>query len=154
MSPRTLVAGIALGRLVLGAALLATPRKVVVKDNLFDTISGSAILFAGDAQGWYESGSCHDVLVEGNVFRNNLTSRFQFTEGILSAYPEVRRLGDQKQYYHRNLVIHKNVFQTFDVPLLYAKSVDGLRFEDADLGIEAATAAGMAAVRVPQPRQG
>ncbi|WP_420811774.1 HAD family hydrolase [Micromonospora endophytica] len=29
-----------------------------------------------------------------------------------------------------------------------------LVFEDADLGIEAATAAGMAAVRVPQPRQG
>ena len=29
MSPRTLVAGIALGRLVLGAALLAAPRKVV-----------------------------------------------------------------------------------------------------------------------------
>ncbi|MBQ1049752.1 HAD-IA family hydrolase [Micromonospora sp. C51] len=29
-----------------------------------------------------------------------------------------------------------------------------LVFEDADLGIEAATAAGMAAVRVPQPRRG
>lgn len=29
MSPRTLVAGIALGRLILGAALLAAPRKVV-----------------------------------------------------------------------------------------------------------------------------
>ena len=113
--------------------LFTTPRKVVVKDNLFDTISGSAILFAGDAQGWYESGACQDVLVEGNVFRNNLTSRFQFTDGILSAYPEVRRLGEQKLYYHRNLVIRKNVFQTFDVPLLFAKSVDGLRFEDNEV---------------------
>lgn len=113
--------------------LFTTPKRVVVKDNLFDTVSGSAILFAGDAQGWYESGACEDVLVENNVFRNNLTSRFQFTNGILSVYPEVRRLGEQKKAYHRNLVFRKNKFETFDVPLLYAKSVDGLVFADNEI---------------------
>lgn len=113
--------------------LFTTPKRVVVKDNLFETISGAAILFAGDAQGWYESGACEDVLVENNVFRNNLTSRFQFTNGILSVYPEVRRLGSQKKAYHRNLVFRKNRFETFDVPLLYAKSVEGLVFEDNEI---------------------
>ncbi|MBQ9759434.1 MAG: NPCBM/NEW2 domain-containing protein, partial [Opitutales bacterium] len=38
-------------------ALFTTPRKVVVEDNVFKNVAGSAILLAGDAQGWYESGA-------------------------------------------------------------------------------------------------
>ncbi|MFC8845352.1 MULTISPECIES: HAD family hydrolase [unclassified Micromonospora] len=38
--------------------------------------------------------------------------------------------------------------------LLGVPPADCLVFEDADLGIQAATAAGMASVRVPQPRRG
>ena len=113
--------------------LFTTPRRVLVTDNVFDAVSGSAILFAGDAQGWYESGACRDVLVENNVFRNNLTSRFQFTEGIISVYPEIRRPARQQQAYHANITIRKNRFETFDVPLLYARSVDGLHFDDNEV---------------------
>ncbi len=113
--------------------LFTTPKHVLVKDNVFDTVSGSAILFAGDAQGWYESGACRDVLVENNAFRNNLTSRFQFTEGIISVYPEIRRPAQQRQAYHANITIRKNRFETFDVPLLYARSTDGLHFDDNEV---------------------
>ena len=110
--------------------LFTTPRPVLVENNTFDKSSGSALLLAGDANGWYESGACGDVVVRGNTFRNNLTSRYQFTEAILSFYPEIPDLKGQPNYYHRNVRIEHNTFETFDVPLLYAISTDGIVFRD------------------------
>lgn len=108
--------------------LFTTPEKVLVEGNLFDHSSGSAILLAGDAQGWYESGACHEVVIRNNTFINSLTSRFQFTNAIISIYPEVKKLDLQKDYYHRNVLIENNVFKTFDVPLLFAISTDNIKF--------------------------
>lgn len=105
-----------------------TPERVLVEGNLFDHSSGSAILLAGDAQGWYESGACHEVVIRKNTFINNLTSRYQFTNAIISIYPEVKQLDRQRDYYHRNVLIENNVFKTFDVPLLFAISTDNLKF--------------------------
>lgn len=107
-------------------ALFNTPRRIECVGNLFERVSGSAILIAGDAQGWYESGACKEVLISKNVFRDNLTSAYQFTDAIISIWPEVRDLPNQKARYHSGIVIEDNVFETFEVPLLYAKSVDGL----------------------------
>ncbi len=108
--------------------LFTTPKSVLVEGNVFDNSSGSALLLAGDAQGWYESGACYDVVIRKNKFRNNLTSRYQFTNAIISIYPEVRQLANQKAFYHRNVVIEDNDFDTFDVPLLFAISTDNLKF--------------------------
>lgn len=108
--------------------LFTTPERVLVEGNLFDHSSGAAILLAGDAQGWYESGACHEVVIRKNTFINNLTSRYQFTNAIISIYPEVKQLNRQKDYYHRNVLIENNVFKTFDVPLLFAISTDNLKF--------------------------
>ncbi|MBP3302337.1 MAG: NPCBM/NEW2 domain-containing protein [Opitutales bacterium] len=111
-------------------ALFTTPRKVVVEGNVFKNVAGSAILLAGDAQGWYESGACEDVVIRNNLFINNLTSRFQFTNAVISIYPEVRDLASQKRFYHRNIDISNNVFHTFDVPLLFAISTEKIKFTD------------------------
>ena len=111
-------------------SLFTTPRKVVVENNNFESIAGSAILLAGDANGWYESGGCQDVLIHNNIFRDNLTSRFQFTEAIISIYPEIPDLIGQKEYYHRNVKIDGNRFETFDVPLVFAISAKDLTFSD------------------------
>ena len=107
-------------------ALFTTPEPILVEENTFDTIAGSAILLAGDANGWFESGACRDVLIRKNTFRNNLTSRFQFTEAILSFYPEVPEPGGAA--YHRDIRIEDNDFETFDVPLLFAIASEGIRF--------------------------
>jgi hypothetical protein len=108
--------------------LFTTNKSVLIENNTFDTIAGSAILLAGDANGWFESGACHDVLIRKNVFRNNLTSRFQFTEALIVAYPEVPDLKSQTKRYHSNVRIEDNDFETFDVPLVYAISTDGVAF--------------------------
>lgn len=111
-------------------ALFTTPKKIVCENNLFKNVAGSAILFAGDAAGWFESGACEDVVIRKNTFVNNLTSRFQFTNAIISFYPEVKNLAEQKQFYHRNILIEKNTFNTFDVPIIFAISVDNLTFRN------------------------
>ncbi len=111
-------------------ALFSTPRKVVVENNLFDHTSGTGILLCGDCNGWFETGSCRDVTIRKNRFVNALTNMFQFTNAVISIYPEIPDLSNQKGYFHSGIVIADNVFDTFDAPLLYAKSVDGLVFEN------------------------
>lgn len=110
--------------------LVTTPKKVLIENNVFRNVAGSAILLAGDAQGWFESGACENVAIRNNKFENNLTSRFQFTNAIISICPEVKDLANQKKFYHRNILIENNEFNTFDVPLLYALSTQNLTFRN------------------------
>jgi hypothetical protein len=49
--------------------LVSTPGKVVIENNIFES-SGSAILIAGDANNWFESGAVTDVLIKNNVLQN------------------------------------------------------------------------------------
>jgi hypothetical protein len=109
-------------------ALFSTPKKTIVEDNLFDHTSGAAILLCGDCNGWYETGACHDVVIRNNKFINSLTNMFQFTNAVISIYPEIPDLEHQQKYFHSGIVIEDNLFETFDQPILYAKSVDGLIF--------------------------
>jgi hypothetical protein len=109
-------------------SLFTTPRPVLVESNLFDRVSGSAILFSGDAKWWYESGSCRNVLVRGYTFRNCMTSRFGHCNGVISICPEVKDIAAQKRRCHGGIVIEDNVFETFDAPVLYAYSAGGVLF--------------------------
>lgn len=115
-------------------ALFSTPKPVVVEDNFFDHTSGTAILLCGDCNGWYETGACRDVIIRHNRFVNALTSMYQFTNAVISIYPEIPNLGKQQSFFHggngKGIVIEGNEFDTFDAPILYAKSVDGLWFRN------------------------
>lgn len=116
-------------------SLFSTPKLTVVENNLFDHTSGTAILLCGDCNGWYETGSCRDVQIRNNRFINSLTNMFQFTEAVISIYPEIPDLGAQTKYFHGGkgypgVVIENNEFVTFDKPILYAKSIDGLKFKN------------------------
>ena len=109
-------------------ALFTTPRPVRVHHNHFDHTHGSAILLAGDAQGWYESGACRDVIIRDNIFRHGLTGLYQFTDALIAICPEVRRPDQQQEAYHRNISIVSNTFITHRVPLLSATSAEGVEF--------------------------
>ncbi len=111
-------------------ALFSTPKKVICEDNLFDHTHGTAILLCGDANGWYETGACKEVIIRNNKFINALTANYQFTNAVISIYPEIPNLKDQQKYFHSGIVIENNIFETFDRPLLYAKSTDGIVFKN------------------------
>lgn len=113
-------------------ALFSTPKRTVVENNLFDHTSGTAILLCGDCNGWFETGACREVVIRNNRFVNALTNMFQFTNAVISIYPEIPDLASQTKYFHggngKGVVIEDNVFETFDAPIVYAKSLDGLLF--------------------------
>lgn len=115
-------------------SLFSTPKRTVIENNLFDHTSGSAILLCGDCNGWYETGACRDVTIRNNRFINALTNMFQFTNAVISIYPEIPKLDKLVKYFHGGkkgaIKIINNEFETFDNPILYAKSVDGLIFKD------------------------
>lgn len=111
-------------------SLFSTPQKTIIEDNIFDHTSGTAILLCGDCNGWFETGACHNVIIRRNQFINSLTNMFQFTNAIISIYPEIPDLKNQQKFFHSGIVIENNVFETFDNPIVYAKSVDGLIFRN------------------------
>ncbi len=111
-------------------ALFSSPRHTLCENNVFDHTSGTAILLCGDCNGWYESGAVRSLVIRRNQFINSLTNMFQFTNAVISIYPEIPQLDKQQGYFHGGkegaILIEDNLFETFDHPLIYAKSVDGL----------------------------
>jgi len=110
--------------------LVSTPGKVIIENNIFES-SGSAILIAGDANNWYESGAVTNVLIQNNIFTELCnTSSYQFCEGIISIYPEIPVLNETTPQFHKNITIENNEFHPFDFPVLFARSVDGITFSN------------------------
>jgi hypothetical protein len=130
LQPRAVFRGNIVRRNRARAALFTTPRRVLVESNRFERVSGSAVLLAGDACRWYETDACTDVTIRGNVFSNCCASarRHGYCGGVVSICPTVPDPAAQKTPYHRGVRIENDAFYTFDVPLLFARSVEDVVF--------------------------
>lgn len=106
--------------------LFSTPKTVLVENNIFES-AGSAILMAGDANQWYETGACHDVTIKNNTFIACNRSYYQFCNGVISICPEIPQPEEEKPY-HSNIHILENTFLMVDSPALYALSAENLTF--------------------------
>jgi len=58
------------------------------------------------------------------------TRSYQFCEGIISVYPEIPVLNEKTPPFHKNIRIENNEFHPFDFPVLFARSVDGIAFNN------------------------
>ena len=118
--------------------LVTTPQKVVIEDNYFRS-AGTAILIEGDLDYWFESGANRDVTIRNNVFEDCLTSgcitgdRWEWGEAVITITPSHRPQNDEDEPYHRNIHIENNIFKTFDVPLVHARSVRDLTFKNNEI---------------------
>jgi len=108
--------------------LLTTPRKAVVENNTFFRTGMSAILIEADSEGWFESGPVRDVTIRNNEF---IDCAYQGGPGnaVIAINPSNKK-ADVKKPVHFNIRIENNVFKTFDYPVLYAKSTQGLSFSN------------------------
>lgn len=104
--------------------LLTTRRKIEVVNNTFYHTGMSAIQIADDAASWFESGMVKDVLIKGNHF---IDCGYNNGGAVIAVVPE-NTVVDHENPVHRNIRIENNIFETFDYPVLYAKSVKGLNF--------------------------
>jgi len=107
--------------------LLGSRGKIVVEDNLFH-VPGAAILFEGDAKGWFEQAGVRDVMIRNNTFDNcnfGVWGRacIEVGSGIAEEFRATSR-------YNRNIRIENNLFKVFgNQTLLGIFSVDGLMFK-------------------------
>lgn len=108
--------------------LVTTRRKVLIENNIFYRTGMHAILIANDASGWFESGAVEDVTIRGNTFQecgyNSAPNSY-----TINIAPE-NHIRVQQFYVHRNIRIEDNVFKIYDRPVLAAKSVRGLLFQN------------------------
>lgn len=106
--------------------LVTTPRKVVIEKNTYYKVGMSAILIEGDAEGWFESGPVNDVLIRENTFVDcaynggpgNAVIAINPSNSVINANRPV----------HKNIRIENNLFKSFNTPLLFAKSTEGILF--------------------------
>lgn len=125
-TPEVLIRGNHFTRNNTRGVLLTTPRKAIVENNTFFRTGMSAVLIEADAEGWYESGPVRDVTIRNNEF---IDCAYQGGPGnaVIAIHPS-NKVADVKQPVHFNIRIEHNVFKTFDYPVLYAKSTQGLFF--------------------------
>lgn len=103
--------------------LLSAGGKILIEDNTFHT-PGAAILVAGDANHWFESGAVQDLTIRGNQFHNCLFG--VWGRAVIDINPEIPEDFQAASRYHRNIRIENNHFYTFESRLLRAQCVDGL----------------------------
>jgi hypothetical protein len=108
-------------------ALFGSQASTVIEDNFFDHLSGPALLFNADASDWFENAPARNVLVRHNrVIDTNMGLYGQGSISLL--FPGEGTKGGQ-YFSARNIRIEDNSFEQFQLPLLYAVSVEGLSFK-------------------------
>lgn len=118
--------------------LINTPKPVEVHSNVFDHVSGTAILFSTDCGQWWESGRTAKVDIRYNKFINALTSLYQFTDAVIAINPVIPAIDKQRTPFYgtgkaEDIRITDNTFYTFDIPMVYAKSVHGMLVKDNEV---------------------
>ena len=115
--------------------LVTTPKDVIIENNYFHT-AGTAVLIEGDTDYWFESGANTNVQIRNNVFDNCLTSgnrdgnRWQWGDAVITITPSHQPKTVDDLPYHHDIHIEDNTFRVFDAPLVHARSVGDLRFEN------------------------
>lgn len=107
--------------------LIGSKGPVVIEENVFHS-PGTAILFEGDGNYWYEQSGVKDVTIRNNTFENCLY-------GCRSWGPAYIAVGSgipQKELsrYHSGIKVEGNIFKTFDPRILNLCCVDGVTYRD------------------------
>jgi hypothetical protein len=105
--------------------LISTGGHVVIENNYFHT-PGAALLMAGDANYWFESGPVRDVTIRHNHFDN--CNYGVWGRACIDICPEIAPEHRAGTVYHHGICIEDNTFDIFDPRLVSAYCVQGLTF--------------------------
>jgi hypothetical protein len=119
-TPEVVVRGNRIAGIPTRGLLLTTRRKTVVENNVFEGTAMSAVLIAGDAGDWYESGKVADIRIHGNRF-------IECGEPVIAILPEIDSVNAERPV-HSNIRIEDNEFFLWEGTALQARSVEKLRF--------------------------
>jgi len=129
-TPSVEVSGCDISRVPTRGILVTTRRPVRIVDNRFSRIPMPSILVEDDARGWYESGSVHDLLIEGNSFE-------ECSGPVVEVNPQNSVYSDGV---HRNVRVMHNGFLRCGLPLVSTRALNGLWFRGNRVHYGSATA--------------
>ncbi len=114
-----------MARIPTRGVLVTTRGRALIEGNRFERMTMSAVLVAGDAGSWYESGSVDNLTIRDNTF----VECGGADHAVIAISPENSE-AEEEQYVHARIVIEGNRFEMRDAPLLEARSVEHLTFVD------------------------
>ncbi len=109
--------------------ILLTSRKETIVENNYFSIPGSAIKISGDCNSWFESGQCMGVKIRKNHFKDCVYCHGPWGKSVIDIDPEIPVKKDGI-YYHKNIEIAENHFETFDNLLVKGHSIETFTFKD------------------------
>lgn len=107
--------------------LIGSRGHVVIRNNRFH-VPGTAILFEGDGNYWYEQSGVRDVTICDNVFENCLYGSSSWGKAYIAVGSGIPQRNGSR--YHHNIIIEGNTFNTYDPRILYLYCVDGVTYKD------------------------
>ncbi|MGN6504009.1 MAG: alpha-1,3-galactosidase-related protein [Tepidisphaeraceae bacterium] len=110
--------------------LISTSGSVCIEDNHFH-VPGAAILLAGDANFWFESGPVDDVTIRRNTFDE--CNFGVWGRAAIDIEPVIHTNYRGRAWFHRNISILNNTFRASDGRVISAACVDGLTVEGNDI---------------------
>ena len=121
--PDVLIKGCKFGNNRARGLLIGSKGKVLIEGNYFH-VPGSAILFEGDGNYWYEQSGVKDVTIRNNIFENCLYGSSTWGSAYIavgSGIPE-----KESSRYHSSITIEDNLFRTYDPRIVNLYCVDGV----------------------------
>ena len=120
--PELLVENCIISRNRARGVLLSTPKKIVIKDNYFNT-EMEPILIPVESGHWYESGSVTNLTVINNTFENALHSGQN--RGLIRFVTD----DDNENIAFKNIEILDNTFHHFDNLVMEVSNTENLLFK-------------------------
>jgi hypothetical protein len=136
-TPEVEIVGNTFARIPTRGVLATTRRRVLIENNVFDGTAMSAILVAGEAESWYESGRVREMAIRGNRFTECGWAGFP----VISIAPEISEVSE-RQPVHSGISIEGNLFELCGGLALDALSVRSLRFRHNELLLRGGKSAG------------
>ena len=124
-NPDVLIKGCYFGGNRARGLLIGSRGKVVIEENTFH-VPGTAILFEGDGNYWYEQSGVRDVTIRKNLFKNCLYGSKTWGPAYIATGSGIPQR--EGSIYHKNILIEDNTFDTFDPRILNLYCTDGLIF--------------------------
>lgn len=107
--------------------LIGSRGHVVIEDNYFH-VPGTAILFEGDGNYWYEQSGVRDVIIRNNTFENCLYGSSTWGPAYIAVGSGIPERSTSR--YHQNITIEGNTFNTYDPRILNLYCCDGVVYKD------------------------
>ncbi|GLX68817.1 right-handed parallel beta-helix repeat-containing protein [Paenibacillus glycanilyticus] len=116
-----------LSRIPTRGVLVTTRRRALIEGNRFERIAMSAVLVAGDAGSWYESGCVHNLTIRGNSFFECGGAE----HAVIAISPE----NAEPEFVHAGIMIEDNRFDMRAAPVLAARYAKELTFANNQISV-------------------